>query len=98
MFQYVSTLRSMTKGRAQYSMQFDSYAPVPNNVEEEIKAKYKPKSSDDEDLFAQNHEDNVVSMSTSALVVGFVAASGIMFSALKSSRWTTVSREPLLAN
>jgi elongation factor G len=50
MFQYVSTLRSMTKGRAQYSMQFDSYAMVPPNVEQEIIKKYKPKASGDEDL------------------------------------------------
>lgn len=39
MFGYVNTLRSMTQGRAQYTMQFDHYAPVPQNVAEEIKAK-----------------------------------------------------------
>ena len=36
MFGYVNSLRSMTKGRAQYSMQFDHYAPVPPNISEEI--------------------------------------------------------------
>merc|ERR1712154_684495 len=38
MFQYVSTLRSMTKGRANYSMKLSSYELVPPNVEQELKA------------------------------------------------------------
>jgi elongation factor G len=48
MFQYVSTLRSMSKGRAQYSMVLHSYDFVPPNVEKEIQAKYKPTAEDDE--------------------------------------------------
>ncbi|EDQ34104.1 translation elongation factor EF-G [Hoeflea phototrophica DFL-43] len=40
MFKYVDTLRSMSQGRAQYSMVFDHYAPVPSNVSQEIQAKY----------------------------------------------------------
>ena len=39
MFGYVNTLRSMSQGRAQYSMVFDHYADVPANVAEEICAK-----------------------------------------------------------
>ncbi|MCH9719808.1 MAG: elongation factor G [Actinomycetia bacterium] len=39
MFGYVGDLRSRTQGRASYSMQFDSYAQVPNSVAEEIIAK-----------------------------------------------------------
>jgi elongation factor G len=39
MFGYVNTLRSMTQGRAQYTMQFDHYEQVPANVAEEIKKK-----------------------------------------------------------
>ncbi|MDR1477070.1 MAG: elongation factor G, partial [Rickettsiales bacterium] len=39
MFGYVNTLRSMSQGRAQYSMEFDHYADVPANVADEIKAK-----------------------------------------------------------
>ena len=39
MFGYVGDLRSRTQGRASYSMQFDSYAQVPNHVAEEIIAK-----------------------------------------------------------
>jgi elongation factor G len=39
MFGYVNTLRSMSQGRAQYSMHFDHYSEVPANVSEEIRAK-----------------------------------------------------------
>lgn len=39
MFGYVNTLRSMTQGRAQYTMHFDHYGPVPKAVSEEILAK-----------------------------------------------------------
>jgi elongation factor G len=49
MFQYVSSLRSATKGRASYAMNLDSYELVPPNVEKEIMAKYKGNTGDDED-------------------------------------------------
>jgi elongation factor G len=39
MFGYVGDLRSKTQGRANYSMQFDSYAEVPPNLAKEIIAK-----------------------------------------------------------
>ena len=39
MFGYVNTLRSMSQGRAQYTMQFDHYEQVPQAVAEEVKAK-----------------------------------------------------------
>jgi elongation factor G len=39
MFGYVGDLRSKTAGRANYSMQFDTYAEVPANVAKEIIAK-----------------------------------------------------------
>lgn len=39
MFGYVNTLRSMSQGRAQYTMHFDHYSEVPQNVSEEIRAK-----------------------------------------------------------
>lgn len=39
MFGYVNTLRSMSQGRAQYTMQFSHYAEVPANVADEIKSK-----------------------------------------------------------
>ncbi len=40
MFGYVNTLRSMSQGRAAYTMQFDHYAEVPRNVADEVVAKY----------------------------------------------------------
>eukprot|EP01023_Acetabularia_acetabulum_P010796 TRINITY_DN1491_c0_g1_i1.p1 TRINITY_DN1491_c0_g1~~TRINITY_DN1491_c0_g1_i1.p1 ORF type:complete len:770 (+),score=195.69 TRINITY_DN1491_c0_g1_i1:141-2450(+) len=43
MFNYVSQLRSMTKGRGQYTMQLGKYEPVPPNIQEEIIGKYKGK-------------------------------------------------------
>ena len=39
MFGYVNELRSMTSGRANYSMEFDHYDPVPRAIAEEISAK-----------------------------------------------------------
>jgi len=39
MFGYVGDLRSRTQGRADYTMQFDSYAEVPPNIAKEIIAK-----------------------------------------------------------
>ena len=39
MFGYVNNLRSLTQGRANYSMEFNHYEEVPSNVAEEVKAK-----------------------------------------------------------
>jgi elongation factor G len=39
MFGYVNVLRSMSQGRAQYTMQFDRYADVPQNVLESVRQK-----------------------------------------------------------
>jgi elongation factor G len=39
MFGYISHLRSMTKGRASFTMQFHHYDPVPRNVADEIMKK-----------------------------------------------------------
>ena len=36
MFGYATQLRSMTKGRASYSMEFECYREVPKNVQEQI--------------------------------------------------------------
>jgi elongation factor G len=40
MFGYINTLRSMSSGRANFSMQFDHYEPVPQSISEEIQSKY----------------------------------------------------------
>jgi elongation factor G len=41
MFGYSTTLRSMTQGRAVYTMQFDHYEEVPKNIAETIISKAK---------------------------------------------------------
>ncbi|WP_158915043.1 elongation factor G [Caulobacter sp. S45] len=40
MFGYISSLRSFSQGRAQYSMQYDHYEPVPQAVADEVIKKY----------------------------------------------------------
>jgi elongation factor G len=40
MFGYINNLRSMSQGRASYTMQFDHYSQVPGAVAEEVKKKY----------------------------------------------------------
>ncbi len=40
MFGYVSTLRSMSQGRAQFTMLFDHYEQVPQHIADEVKTKY----------------------------------------------------------
>jgi elongation factor G len=40
MFGYSTQLRSMTQGRAVYSMQFDHYEEVPKSIAEQIVAKH----------------------------------------------------------
>jgi elongation factor G len=40
MFGYINNLRSMSSGRAQFTMIFDHYDPVPQNISEEIQSKY----------------------------------------------------------
>jgi elongation factor G len=40
MFGYVSTLRGMSQGRAQFTMQYDHYEAVPQAVADEVVKKY----------------------------------------------------------
>ena len=40
MFGYINQLRSMTSGRAVFSMEFDHYDAVPENISQEIQKKY----------------------------------------------------------
>jgi elongation factor G len=47
MFGYATDVRSMTQGRATYTMQFSHYEPVPSAVAEGIIAKFDGKSDDD---------------------------------------------------
>ena len=41
MFGYSTDLRSRTQGRANYTMQFDSYQQMPGNIQEEIVARVR---------------------------------------------------------
>ena len=43
MFGYINDLRSMSQGRAQYTMQFDHYEPVPNAIADAVKESFGAK-------------------------------------------------------
>ncbi|GAA5137896.1 elongation factor G [Thalassotalea piscium] len=45
MFGYIGSLRTMTSGRGQFSMEFSHYNPCPNNVAEEVIAEVKERNA-----------------------------------------------------
>lgn len=45
MFGYIGSLRTMTSGRGQFSMEFAQYAPVPRNVAEDVIAEAKKRDA-----------------------------------------------------
>ena len=49
MFQYVSTLRGMSQGRAQYAMELDHYELVPPNVEKDLMGQFQRKKDEDDE-------------------------------------------------
>ncbi|MBK8443717.1 MAG: elongation factor G [Sphingobacteriales bacterium] len=49
MHDYSATLRSITQGKAKYKMQFDNYAPVPFNIQQELADQHKKDTQHQED-------------------------------------------------
>jgi elongation factor G len=45
MFGYIGSLRTMTSGRGQFSMEFSHYMPCPASVAEEVIAKEKERKA-----------------------------------------------------
>jgi len=45
MFGYIGSLRTMTSGRGQFSMEFSHYMPCPNNVAEQVIAEVKERNA-----------------------------------------------------
>ena len=49
MFGYATNLRSLTQGKAEFSMEFAKYLPAPAEVQQELKEKFRSQILDDDD-------------------------------------------------
>jgi elongation factor G len=49
MFGYATDLRSMTQGKAEFTMEFCKDMPVPSDKQSELKKKYESKIADDDE-------------------------------------------------
>ena len=48
MYQYSSTLRSISQGRAKFSRKFAEYASVPNDIQQKLIAEFKAHQEDED--------------------------------------------------
>merc|ERR1712050_275362 len=101
MFQYVSSLRSLSKGRAQYTMTFQKYDFLPGNVEKELIEKFAAVAAEEDAEVDPDQEGGAISPSVLTAIFAFAACSGVIlafFAALRRS-WgissTTSKTKPL---
>ena len=70
MFGYVNNLRSMSQGRAQYSMFFDHYSKVPQNVQDEVTKKMALNKMDKQNIriHLKAYDNKILDISTQEIV------------------------------
>ena len=68
MFGYVNNLRSLSQGRANYTMQFDHYEQVPSNVAEEVKAKFGVMENQNIRIRLRGYDNGLLDSSTQDII------------------------------
>ena len=68
MFGYINSLRSMSQGRAQYSMFFDHYDKVPQNVQDEVTKKQDNMEKQNIRIKLRAYDNKVLDQSTEEIV------------------------------
>ena len=69
MFGYINNLRSMSQGRAQYSMFFDHYSKVPQNVQDEVTKKWLNKMDKQNiRIHLKAYDNKILDISTQEIV------------------------------